>query len=365
MIRKAEQNRKLLCFMLGLIFIMALLSGMTLWKTAAHAYTDKAKNNSNLMIHYIDVGQADCCLIQEDGHNMLIDAGNREDAPKVISYLKNHGVASLDFVVGTHPHEDHIGAMAQVLRKFSAQKIIMPRVVATTETYKDLLQTIQQLGKKITAPVPNASYTLGACTFTILAPNSSNYENLNNYSVVLKLTYQETSFLFEGDAEGVSENEILSKKYDIQANVLKVGHHGSNSSTTAAYLAKVNPQYAIISCGQGNDYGHPHRETLDKLQKMKVTVYRTDLNGSIDCVSNGTTIQFEPEKGLVKKAEPDLKAKNSAAINSSKDVVYITETGKKYHRQDCRTLKEDKIPIPLNQAKQKGYLPCKVCNPPQ
>ena len=267
--------------------------------------TSCVRNNSQdaeskFSVSFIDVGQADSILIKTNGMAMLIDAGNNADGSAVVSYIRSLGISKLDYVIGTHPHEDHIGGMDDVIRAFDIGKVIMPKATNTTKTFEDVLTAISSKGLKITTPIPGSSYSLGDASFTILAPNSSSYEELNNYSVVVKLTYGKTSFLLEGDAEDVSESEMLDKGYDLKPDVLKVGHHGSTSSTTQSFLNAVKPTYAVISVGAGNLYGHPAASTLSKLGNAGVQVFRTDESGTIVATSDGNTIKFD------KKASPSI-----------------------------------------------------------
>ena len=310
-------------------------------------------NNETLKVHFIDVGQADSILIQAPtGENMLIDAGNNDDAKTIVSYLNAQGVKKVDVLVGTHPHEDHIGSLDMVIDTYDIGKIYMPKATATTKTFEDVLTAIQNKGLKITAATggTNISFSPSA-KVEILAPNASKYEDLNNYSAVIKLTYGKTSFLFTGDAEDVSENEMLARGYDLRADVLKVGHHGSNSSTTEAFLAAVDPTYAVICVGKGNDYGHPHKEVLKRLSDAGIKIYRTDEAGTVVFATDGESIEIKTEKAG-QAAKSDI-------------TVYITKTGKKYHTADCSLLRESKISIELSEAKARGYEPCKSCNPPQ
>jgi len=332
------------------------------------------KPATNLKVHFIDVGQGDCILIEDGTSAMLIDAGNPENGPGIVSYIKNLGTQKLNFVLATHPHADHIGGMADVINAFDVEKIIMPKATHTTRTFENLLLTIQNKGLKITAPVPGTEYKLGDASFTILAPNSSSYKDLNDYSVVIKLKYGSTSFLFTGDAEAVSENEILARGYDVKANVLKVGHHGSTSSTTERFLDAVSPRYAVICVGANNQYGHPAPETLSKLAERGIKIYRTDEAGTIVATSDGKSISFNKQPSSVnisstaseKTDKADNTAVSSGNSTASNDmIVYITKTGSKYHRENCSSLRSSRIPISLSEAKQRGYEPCKICKPPQ
>lgn len=269
---------------------------------------DKSGNNlaavGNFKIHFINVGQADSILIEQGSKFMLIDAGNNGDGKLVKNYLLEQGVKTLDYVIGTHPHEDHIGGLDYIINNFKIGKIYLPKATATTKAFSDVIVAIKNSGMKIAEPKPGETFNLGSAKCTILAPNNSKYEDLNNYSVVVKLEFGSNSFLLTGDAEAVSESEILAKGFNVKADLLKIGHHGSRSSTTEAFLSKVNPKYAIISCELGNDYGHPHKGTMDKLKNKNISVYRTDELGTIIATSNGKTISFNTKPGSYKYGRP-------------------------------------------------------------
>jgi len=251
-----------------------------------------------LKVHFLDAGQGDSILIQfPNGRNMLVDAGKNNSAAGIIDYLKKNGINKLDYLVGTHPHEDHIGSLDAVIEHFQIGEVLLPRVTTNTRTFRDVLAAIKNKDLKITAAKAGVNIleddNLSA---KILAPNKSTYEDLNNYSAVIKIKYKEVAFLLTGDAEELSEKEILAGKADVRANVLKVGHHGSHSSTSPAFLKAVNPLYAVISAGAGNDYHHPHGETLKRLKQAGVKVLRTDEKGTIVFTTDGKEIALTTEK---------------------------------------------------------------------
>lgn len=253
-----------------------------------------------LSVHYIDVGQGSSVYINAAGKHILIDAGENDQGDTVVSYLKKQGVKTLDLAIGTHPHSDHIGGMDVVIQSFDVKQVILPKVSSdltpTTRTYTDLLEAIAAKGLKVTVAKPGATYQFGDALFTLLSP-SHDYTDLNNYSVVTRLDYGSTSFLFTGDASKEAENTMLSEKKEVDVDVLLCGHHGSSTATTAKFLEAVSPKMAVIQCGAGNSYGHPHSQVLKRLEKLKIPIYRNDTCGTIVITSDGAAYQVTTEKG--------------------------------------------------------------------
>ena len=257
----------------------------------------KAEASGKLKVHFIDVGDADCILIQQDDKAMLIDAGNNTDEKLVKSYLEKQGVSKLEIVIGTHVDEDHIGSLDAVINEFQTNKLYMPKCDIVTRDIENVMKAANEKGLELSQPVSEESFKLGEAVCTFLAPVSRGYEKLNNYSVVMKVQYKNTSFLFTGDAEGVSEREMMRRGLDLTANVLKLGHHGSIRSTTNEFLERVNPKYAVIMVGKNNNYRHPHKRTMEKLKTRKIEVYRTDENGTVIAESDGENITFNKKPG--------------------------------------------------------------------
>lgn len=253
----------------------------------------ETENTNTLDITYLDVGQADAILIQNKGHNMLIDAGNNEDGPLLVQYFKEQNITKFDYLITTHPHEDHIGGMDDIINNFDIEKIYMPDVTTTTKTFLDVLEAIEKKNMTYDVPNINQNFTLGNTLFQVIYTGNDK-KNLNNSSIILKATFKNTSYLFTGDATSEVEKKILNK--NIQATVLKVGHHGSKYSTTTDFLNKVNPKYAIISVGKNNSYNHPNQVTINKLEKKNIEIHRTDQEGSIFLKSDGKTINITSKK---------------------------------------------------------------------
>lgn len=245
--------------------------------------------DSNLVVTYLDVGQADAILIQNNEEAMLIDAGNNEDGELLVEYFQENNITKFQYVVGTHPHEDHIGGLDDVIKHFEVEKVYLPDVITTTKTFTDVLDAIEEKNLTYTVPKIGEGFYLGEAFITVIYTGTDEKE-LNNSSIILKLTFGSTTFLFTGDAEEKVEKLILNQ--DIRADVLKVGHHGSEYSTSNDFLTAVNPKYAIISVGENNSYGHPNQVVLDKLNQQEIEIHRTDQEGTIIVTSDGSNISI-------------------------------------------------------------------------
>lgn len=247
--------------------------------------------DGKMMVEFIDVGQGDCTLITDSQAVILIDGGEVGEAQTVINYLKNKNITTIDCCIATHPHSDHIGSLAKVFEEFEVVDVIMPeipeKIIPTTSTYEKFLSSLSENAENVLPAEYGETYSYGQMTLEILGPVDA-YNDLNDMSVISKVTFGETSVVLTGDAETPSEKDMLSlRNVDYSADILKVGHHGSKTSTSEEWLTAVNPQFAVISCGFDNDYGHPHKQLVNRLDKFNVEYYRTDLMGDIVFESDG------------------------------------------------------------------------------
>ena len=251
-------------------------------------------SEERLEVTFIDVGQADSILLENEGHYMLVDAGNNEDGPKLVNYLKNQNIHQFDYVIGTHPHEDHIGGLDNIIEGFDINTFYMPDVITTTKTFEDVLDALGEKNVTLSIPKTNATFKLGDATVKVLYVGTEDESDLNDTSIVLKVTYQNVSFLLTGDASTKVEEKL--NPADLESTVLKVGHHGSSTATNEKFLNTVNPKYAIISVGENNQYEHPHTTVLNTLAAHNITTYRTDQDGTIKVITDGTNIEINTSK---------------------------------------------------------------------
>ena len=258
-----------------------------------------AKVEGDVSVHFIDVGQGDCELIKTQSKTVLIDCGEKEYYSDVIEYIKSQNIEYIDYVIVTHPHSDHAGGMSFILDEFDIGAVIMPKihesVIPTTSTYIRLLNSIANKNINVEYASPGRKYKLDDGEMTLLSP-VKDYDDLNNYSVAVRFVHGENSFLFTGDIEKEAENDIMENGYDISADVLKVGHHGSSTSSQKSFINAVSPQYAVIEVGSPNSYNHPNSDTVKRLEKKEIVIYRTDLYGDIVFVSDGNAFKILTEK---------------------------------------------------------------------
>lgn len=279
------------------VVLMILLTLAILAAAGFAAYRLWRMPRGGFSVHFVDVGQGDGAVVVCDGKTLVIDAGMPENGPKMVDYLKNTlHVSTIDAIIGTHPHADHIGGLPDVIHAFRVKMLYSPVDAYESKTFEAMKRAADAEKLKITVPQAGQSFQLGGARVEFFAPLGI-YDDVNDLSLVVKITYGRTTFLFTGDAERPSEYDMADSSEDLSATVLKVGHHGSNTSTSYVFLRQVMPAYAVISCGKDNAYGHPHEEVLSRLSDAEATVYRTDECGTIVCRSDGEKVVFETEKG--------------------------------------------------------------------
>ena len=251
-----------------------------------------------LEVSYLDVGQGDSAYIKVNGYDILVDAGPKSDEDKLLAQLEEKNIDDFEMIIATHPHEDHIGGMKKVFDRYDVESFYMPKVSHTTKTFENMVNAVANEGIKIQQIKEGMTFDLGnGARIDVYSPMYESYEEFNDYSPIMKLTFGETELIFTGDAEAHAETEVVAKYPDnLKADVLKFGHHGSSTSSTEEFLQSVDPDYGIISCGAGNKYGHPHKETLQKISKYDIETYRTDTQGQITLTSDGKNISIKTQK---------------------------------------------------------------------
>lgn len=303
MSQRSGKKSSPLMILLGILVVGAavVLQQLGLFETE-ELVSENVSGSAEAQVYFIDVGQGDSELIRlkDSGIDILIDAGTRSTKQELVDYLKELGVDDIDILIGTHPHEDHIGGMAKIIEEFPIGTLYLPEtsdeMTPTTKTYESLLDAAENKNVTVrTAAAGDVLLEQDNTSFKVLSPSHTDYDNLNDYSIVTRLKVGDTAFLFQGDAETPVEEEILDSGADVSCDVIKLGHHGSSTSSSRAYLEAANPSAAVISCGVGNEYGHPHRETMDLLEKLSITPYRTDTQKTLLAETDGKTIVWQTE----------------------------------------------------------------------
>ena len=330
--------------------------------------TAGVSESGSFTIHFIDVGQADSALVTCDGHSMLIDGGNADDSNLVYSVLQRETNGHLDYVVGTHAHEDHIGGLSGAFEADTADVTFCPVTEYDSKAFRNFKTRADERGGGITIPAVGDTFTLGEASVTVVAVNSVP-EDTNNTSIVIRIVYGDTSFLFTGDAEQETEEKILESGQDIESTVLKVGHHGSSTSTSQAFLDAVSPTYAVISCGKDNSYGHPHSETLAKLASAGVEVLRTDELGDIYCTSDGTEVTFSYGEYHKDSDTSAAEIEEPQQPDTISETYILNTNSRKFHRPDCSSASQisdanrEEYTGTREELIEQGYTPCGYCKP--
>lgn len=334
-----------------------------------------ASGDDVLTVHFLDVGQADAAILQCGDVSVMIDGGNGTDSSLVYSYLtQTLGLSHIDVMIATHPHEDHVGGLSGALEACSVGTVYSPVTSYDSKAFDSFLKYTAQRGVSLTAPRAGERIELGSLTIEFLSP-ARDYEDTNDDSIVVRVLHGENAFLFAGDAQWEAEHAMVESGYDLSADVLKVGHHGSDTSSSYVFLREVMPAYAVISAGRQNSYGHPTEAVLSRLRDAGATLYRTDLQGTVTCVSDGETLSFSTEKraessALWQAADTRSSVEPDTAPAAEPQTAAYTgnrNTGK-FHDADCSSVDDmkesNKVSLDSREsAISQGYVPCKRCNP--
>lgn len=311
--------------------------------------------SADTQLHFIDVGQGLSVLAESDGHFLLFDGGDRKTSSLVVSYLKEQGVETLDYVIASHYDADHLNGVVGALNAFQVSQVLAPDYETDTKVFQSFQSAIEKNRIPLSHPTPGDSFTLGNASFTVLAPQDKSYQNANDYSVAIRLTAGDVSFLITGDAEVESEAEMVKSGLPLESTVYVAGHHGSASSSSWDFLQKAVPEYVVISCGAGNSYGHPHVETMEKLQSMEIPVFRTDKQGTVTVSTDGTSLTWSADPcndyssgdpddkparpaGSGQPALPEENAPDQEAAESGSHTYILNTNSKLIHMPDCKSV---------------------------
>ena len=364
-------------------FILSVLLALTLVLPGS-AVTAKADGQGNMAVHFIDVGQGLAILVQSGGENLLYDGGNRSHADEVVQYLKNQQVETINYMISSHYDEDHLGGLVKCLDNFEVGHVLGSDYVHTSDLFNTFMNTATAHAIIVEYPSVGDTYEFGTGSFTVMAPDGIS-QNSNDNSVVIRLVNGNKSFMFMGDAEETSEQDMISTGMNLDCDVLSLGHHGSASSTSWDLLEAASPSWAVISCGLNNSYGHPAAETMGKLSDMDIPVFRTDDQGTVIALSDGNTISWNQEPCNDYTSGSEKQSTDSSADQSEQDtndaaatesyaaetdtsdtqgrMVWISATGSKYHSiPDCGNMNPNKATQETeSQALSQGYEACKKC----
>lgn len=345
--------------------------------------------SSYTQLHFIDVGQGLSVLIESDGHFLLFDGGDRKASSLVVSYLQDQGVETLDYVIASHYDADHLNGVVGALNAFQVSQVLAPDYEADTKVFQSFQSAIKEKEIPLSHPAPGDSFTLGNASFTVLAPQDKSYQNANDYSIAVRLTAGDMSFLITGDAEVESEAEMVRSGLPLESTVYVAGHHGSASSSSWDFLQKAVPEYTVISCGAGNSYGHPHVETMEKLEAMEIPVFRTDIQGTITVSTDGTSLTWSAEPcndyssgdpndkparpaGSDKPAQPAEMLPEQGVQENGSHTYILNTNSKLIHMPDCKSaadMNEKNKQTWSGTSYEKcleehpGYRGCKSCVP--
>lgn len=317
-----------------------------------------------MTVHFIDVGQGLAILAQSEGENLLYDGGDRAHADELADYLLEQQVETIDYMISSHYDEDHLGGLVKCLNEFPVKEILGSDYVHTSDLFNTFMNTATANALIVQYPKVGDTFSFGSGNFTIFAPAGIKENDSNSNSLVIKLENGENSFLFTGDAEETSEQDMITARLNLDCDVLSLGHHGSATSTTWDLLESATPSYAVVSCGNGNKYQHPSGETMGRLKDMNIPVFRTDKQGTLVVTSDGTTLSWNQDPcNDYTSGDGETNAAASAPSSQEDLTVWLSATGEKYHAiPDCGRMNPEKaIAVSKEEALAKGYEPCRLC----
>lgn len=351
--------------------------------------TQPSYTGGELKVHFLNVGQGLSVLVQSEGQTLIYDGGDRKTSSFVVSYLKEQQVESIDYLVSSHYDSDHMAGLIGCLKAFDVKNVISSDYVHDSQLYTSFVNAVEDKGLQMQHPSVGTTFQFGSASFEILAPSSINPSDSNNNSVAIKVTNGNNSIVLTGDAESPSEAAMCSTGIDLSCDVLVLGHHGSATATSWDFLQATIPEYAVVSCGTDNQYGHPDKDTMDKLQSMGIQVYRTDKQGTITVTSDGTNLtwstepcndyspgdsndqgtqpatqQSQPTEEVSQPdPQPTVEQTPVVANTGNENMVWVSETGSKYHRiNNCGRMNPDKaVQMSQSDAEARGLEPCKKC----
>ncbi len=348
-----------------MICVLSILTSITLIAAPITQQTTKPVD-----IHYISTGNSDSILISDNGKYAMIDGADNDDEQFLVDYLNKLGINELEYLILTHPDADHSGGLDAIVKNFKVNQVFVGNGKADTKTYKSFIQACIDKKLQPSVPLADKTFTLGNGSFQFFNQKAQ-YDDVNDNSLVALYVNGSNKFLFTGDS-GKEVEATLPLKDIGKIDVLKIGHHGSKTSSSDAFIKAITPKYAVICCGKDNKYGHPHKETTATLNKYKITTYRTDLNGTVKVTSDGKKITITTENKTTEKVTSSVinnstttntidKKQETSTTQPITTTVYVTKTGKKYHKDGCSSLSKSKIAISLSDAEAKGYEPCSKC----
>ena len=360
--------------------MLLLLCGANPFISVEPVYAENNGQIGDMAVHFLDVGQGLSILVQSGGQNLIYDGGDRNHSSFVVSYLQQQQVSNIDYLISSHYDEDHLSGLIGCLNAFSVSNVIGADYIHDSNLYGSFMDAVHAQGLEVQHPQVGTEFQFGTGEFTILSPSSISNES-NNNSVAIKLTNGDNSFIFTGDAEYSSETDMVNSGINLDCDVLCVGHHGSASSTSWDFLQATVPEYAVISCGSDNQYGHPDKDTMDKLADMEIDIFRTDKQGTIAVLSNGFDLSWtlEPCNDYTSGdsndlgTQPQLEAADSSVnqvieqaveeVQLQGTMVWLSATGSKYHNKpNCGNMNPDKArQVTQTDAEAQGYEPCKKC----